>query len=58
MAIAKFYYKRMLAGLVKDENGNWNVNKVPSLWRDKVITLLKENGYIINEDGTVEKPEE
>lgn len=58
MAIAKLYYKRMLAGLVKDENGNWNVNEVPNLWREKVITLLEADGYIINEDGTVEKPEE
>ncbi len=51
--MAKLYYKRIIAGLMKDDEGNWTVNKVPNLWRDKVITLLEENGYIVNEDGTV-----
>lgn len=53
--MAKLYYKRIIAGLMKDENGNKTVNKVPSLWREQVITLLEENGYIVNEDGTVVK---
>lgn len=56
--MAKLYYKRIVAGLMKDENGAKTVNKVPSLWREQVIKLLEDNGYTVAEDGTVSDGEE
>lgn len=34
-------------------NGTKKWTDVPVLWRDKVINMLKEKGYTLNEDGTV-----
>lgn len=31
-----------------------NFNSVPARIQDKVRTIIEEDGYIINEDGTVE----
>lgn len=56
--MAKLYYKSIVAGLMKDDNGAKTVNKVPSLWREKVIKLLEDNGYTVTKDGTVLKNEE
>lgn len=44
--MVKFYLNRVTKGFKK-----WN--EVPSLWRDDVIAKLKEEGYTLNEDGTV-----
>lgn len=46
--MVKFYEERVINGLKK-----WT--DVPELWNAKVIKKLKEDGYILNEDGTVEK---
>ena len=35
------------------KNGLKKWNKVPELWRQRVIDKLLEEGYILNEDGTV-----
>ena len=47
--IAMNYYKRVVVGVIT------NVNSIPAHWRMDVITLLEENGYIVNDDGTVSK---
>lgn len=31
----------------------WTINDVPTLWRTKVERLIDADGYIIEEDGTV-----
>ena len=37
----------------------WKITDVPTLWRAKVEAKIEEDGYIIDEDGTViPKPEE
>lgn len=33
----------------------WKVGDVPSLWYNKVVAQIEADGYIIKEDGTVEK---
>ena len=46
--MAKVYYNRLVLGLM-----TWD--KVPTKRREAVKTLLDENGYTINDDGTVSK---
>ena len=46
-----FYVDRVSKGKKK-----WT--DVPKLWNDKVQDDLIADGYILNEDGTVSKPEE
>ena len=46
--MVKFFEERVINGLKK-----WM--DVPELWNAKVIKKLKEDGYVLNEDGTVEK---
>lgn len=41
-----FYYK-----MVIDNRKHWT--DIPKTWKNKVCDKLKENGYILNEDGTV-----
>lgn len=41
-----FYYR-----MVIDGKKLWT--DIRKLWKDKVCDKLKENGYILNEDGTV-----
>ena len=48
--MANFYYKRVI-------NGHKKWTKVPSLWFDDVVQMLKDNGYTLNDDGTVTKEE-
>lgn len=41
---------------INNSTGNiWNVNDVPSLWKTKVLAKIDSDGYIVLEDGTVEK---
>lgn len=44
--MVKFYEERVINGLKK-----WT--DVPELWNKKVIKKLQEDGYVLNEDGTV-----
>lgn len=37
------------------EKGEKNFNDVPKNLQSKVKTIIEEDGYAINEDGTVEK---
>lgn len=46
----RFYYERVKLGVKK-----WT--EVPSLWKDKVVKNLKDNGYTLNDDGTVTRGE-
>ena len=49
--MVKFYVVRVIAGVKK-----WT--DVPSLWNKAVQEELIKEGYILNEDGTVSKPDE
>ena len=49
--MVNFYKIRVIEGKKK-----WT--EVPKLWNDKVQDELIKEGYILNEDGTVSKPEE
>lgn len=42
------YYRYVVAG-------KRTVNQIPNAKRDAVIAMLEDNGYVINEDGTVTK---
>lgn len=46
--MVKFFEERVINGLKK-----WT--DVPELWNKKVIEKLQKDGYVLNEDGTVEK---
>lgn len=45
--MVNFYYKRVIAG-----KKLWT--EIPALWKDDTCEMLVENGYTLNEDGTVE----
>ena len=49
--MVKFYVVRVIAGVKK-----WT--DVPSLWNKAVQEELIKEGYVLNEDGTVSKPDE
>jgi hypothetical protein len=49
--MAKIYYRMAIAGMKK-----WN--EIPKTWQAKAIELLKNDGYTLNDDGTVSKPQE
>jgi hypothetical protein len=49
--MVKFYEERVINGLKK-----WM--DVPELWNKKVIEKLQKDGYVLNEDGTVNKAEQ
>ena len=49
--MVKFYVVRVISGVKK-----WT--DVPSLWNKAVQEELIKEGYILNEDGTVTKPDE
>ena len=49
--MVKFYVVRVISGVKK-----WI--DVPSLWNKAVQEELVKEGYILNDDGTVSKPEE
>ena len=34
-------------------NGTKKWNEIPNLWKQKVKNKLVEDGYVLNEDGTV-----
>ena len=41
---------------VYDKTGNiWTINDVPKTWRSKVEIQIIDDGYVIEEDGTVSK---
>ena len=46
--MVKFFEERVINGLKK-----WT--EVPDLWNAKVIVKLEEDGYTLNDDGTVSK---
>ena len=48
--MVKKYFDKVTSGDMK-----WT--EVPSLWKKKVQTALEENGYTLNDDGTVTKAE-
>lgn len=33
----------------------WTVNDVPNIWKNQVLNQIAADGYIVLEDGTVEK---
>lgn len=33
----------------------WTVNDVPNIWKNQVLSQIAADGYIVLEDGTVEK---
>ena len=41
---------------IKEGKKLWTA--VPTLWQDDVKAKLIEDGYILNEDGTVSKPDQ
>ena len=43
-----FYYKRVIQG-----KKLWT--EIPELWKDDVCQMLVDNGYTLNDDGTVTK---
>ena len=49
--MVKFYVVRVISGVKK-----WT--DVPSLWNKAVQEELVKEGYVLNEDGTVSKPDE
>ena len=49
--MVKFYVVRVIAGVKK-----WT--DVPSLWNKAVQEELVKEGYVLNDDGTVSRPEE
>ena len=49
--MVKFYVVRVISGVKK-----WT--EVPSLWNKAVQEELIKEGYVLNEDGTVSKPDE
>ena len=46
--MVNFYIKKIL-----ESDGEFTVNNVPRLWKQKVINKLVTDGYVVNEDGTV-----
>lgn len=44
--MAKIYYRKMI------RMDGYTIYEVPMKWRQEVIDLLEENGYVLNEDGT------
>lgn len=40
---------------IKDDNIDFTLEDVPKLWKQKVIKRLIEDGYIVNDYGTVVK---
>ena len=40
---------------IKDDNIDFTLEDVPKLCKQKVINRLIEDGYIVNDDGTVVK---
>lgn len=42
------YYRYVVAG-------KRTINQIPNAKRAEVIAMLEENGYVINDDGTVSK---
>ena len=46
--MVNLYYKQVKAGAM-------TLYQVPKTWREKTRIKLEENGYTINEDGTVSK---
>lgn len=41
---------------VYDKTGSiWTINDVPKTWRSKVEIQIIDDGYVIEEDGTVSK---
>ena len=50
------YARALEAREINDQTGAiWTVNDVPNLWRKKVIAKIEEDGYTIDDDGTVIK---
>ena len=40
---------------IKTDNIAFTLEDVPALWKQKVMDRLVEDGYILNEDGSVVK---
>jgi len=36
-------------------NEIWTVDDVPNIWKNQVLSQIAADGYIVLEDGTVEK---
>lgn len=48
--MVNFYVKKIL-----ESDGEFTINDVPRLWKQKVINKLVADGYVVNEDGAVSK---
>ena len=39
-----------------NKTGNiWRIDDVPNIWKNQVLSQIAADGYIVLEDGTVEK---
>ncbi len=43
---------------IKADDIVFTLEDVPALWKQKVMDKLVEDGYVLNEDGTVSKDDE
>lgn len=48
---------RVYASACKRKNNPKNFNTVPAELSDEVRSIIENDGYVINEDGTVVKPD-
>ena len=56
--MVKKYVKALEEREINSRTGEiWKVDDVPNLWKAKVIKQIEDDGYVIKEDGTVEKNE-
>lgn len=50
MDMVELYLKK-----IKTDNIDFTLEDVPALWKQKVIDKLVEDGYTLNDDGSVVK---
>lgn len=48
--MVQFYFKRVIQG-----KKLWT--EIPGLWKEDTCAMLTDNGYTLNDDGTVTKKE-
>lgn len=52
------YVKALEGRVINEKTGEiWKIKDVGKIWRADVEKQIKADGYIILEDGTVDKPE-
>ena len=54
--MVNFYIRKIENGEIDTRNGEpWKWTSVPPKWREQVKIRLANDGYILNEDGSVTK---